>query len=266
MFEPVIDVRDLTKVYRMGSMSVHALCGVTLQIMPGEMTAIMGPSGSGKSTLMHLLGCLDQPTSGDYYLDGVLVTRLNDSGLTRIRRYKIGFVFQSYNLLARTSALANVQLPMLYSGVGGRERRRRATEALTLVGLGDRLHHQPSELSGGEQQRVAIARALVTAPAIILADEPTGNLDSKSGAEVMAIFQRLNFELGSTLVLVTHSDEIARHAQRIIHMRDGVVEYDEIVADRLFAAPPQLDGYDAVGLEAVAADSYAPEVVPEQSA
>jgi putative ABC transport system ATP-binding protein len=266
MFEPVIDVRDLTKVYRMGSMSVHALCGVSLQIMPGEMTAIMGPSGSGKSTLMHLLGCLDQPTSGDYYLDGVLVTRLNDSGLTRIRRYKIGFVFQSYNLLARTSALANVQLPMLYSGVGGRERRRRATDALTLVGLGDRLHHQPSELSGGEQQRVAIARALVTAPAIILADEPTGNLDSKSGEEVMAIFQRLNAELGSTIVLVTHSDEIARHAQRIIHMRDGVVEHDEIVADRFYATAPESGDYHAFGLDEPTLEPSEPELMPEQPA
>ena len=261
MYEPVIDVRDLTKVYRMGSVSVHALCGVTVQVMPGEMTAIMGPSGSGKSTLMHLLGCLDQPTAGEYYLDGVRVTRLSDSGLTRIRRHKIGFVFQSYNLLARTSALANVQLPMIYAGIGGRERRRRAAEALTMVGLGDRLHHHPSELSGGEQQRVAIARALVAAPSIILADEPTGNLDSKSGAEVMAIFQRLNVELGSTIILVTHDDKIARHAQRIIHMRDGVVEYDELVTERLFAAPPQSGDYDAFGQEEVApasSPSFAP--------
>jgi len=235
MAEPVIDVRNLTKAYQMGTVTVHALCGVTLQIMPGEMTAIMGPSGSGKSTLMNQLGCLDQPTSGEYYLDGTPVSKLNEAGLTRIRRYKIGFVFQTYNLLARTSALANVQLPMTYAGIGGRERRRRAIEALKLVGLGDRLHHQPSELSGGQQQRVAIARALVTEPAIILADEPTGNLDTQSGAEIMAIFQKLNLERGNTIILVTHDEEIARHAQRIIHMRDGVVEYDEIGANRLFA-------------------------------
>ncbi len=235
MANPVIDVRNLTKVYKMGSMTVHALRGVTLQVMPGEMTAIMGPSGSGKSTLMNQLGCLDQPTSGEYYLDGTLVSKLKERGLTSIRRHKIGFVFQTYNLLARTSALANVQLPMIYAGIGRRERRRRAAQALEMVGLSDRLHHQPSELSGGQQQRVAIARALVTQPAIILADEPTGNLDSRSGEEIMAIFQKLNLERGNTIILVTHSDEIARHAQRIIHMRDGVVEYDEWVADRTWA-------------------------------
>jgi putative ABC transport system ATP-binding protein len=234
--QPVIDVRNLTKEYQMGSMTVRALRGVTLQVMPGEMAAIMGPSGSGKSTLMNQLGCLDQPTSGEYYLDGTLVSQLNEAGLTRIRRHKIGFVFQSYNLLARTSALANVQLPMTYAGVGARERRRRATEALQMVGLGDRLYHQPSELSGGQQQRVAIARALVTEPAIILADEPTGNLDSKSGEEIMAIFQKLNLERGNTIILVTHAEETARYAQRIIHMRDGVVEYDEDVKSRIFAS------------------------------
>ena len=227
--QPVIDARSLTKVYQLGEVTVQALRGVSLQILPGEMTAIMGPSGSGKSTLMNSLGCLDQPTSGEYYLDGQLVSGLDDQGLTLIRRYKIGFVFQSYNLLPRTSALANVELPLVYGKVGGRERRRRATAALHMVGLGDRLHHQPNELSGGEQQRVAIARSLVSSPSIILADEPTGNLDSQAGEEVMAIFQQLNREQGITVILVTHDADIARHARRIIHMRDGRVEQDEVL-------------------------------------
>jgi len=227
--QPVIDARSLTKVYQLGEVAVQALRGVSLQILPGEMTAIMGPSGSGKSTLMNSLGCLDQPTSGEYYLDGQLVSDLDDRGLTLIRRYKIGFVFQSYNLLPRTSALANVELPLVYGKVGGRERRRRATEALHMVGLGDRLYHQPKELSGGEQQRVAIARSLVSSPSIILADEPTGNLDSQAGEEVMAIFQQLNREQGITIILVTHDADIARHARRIIHMRDGRVERDEVL-------------------------------------
>jgi putative ABC transport system ATP-binding protein len=227
MTQPVIDVRDVTKVYQMGEMEVHALRGVSLQVVPGEMTAIMGPSGSGKSTLMNSLGCLDQPTSGEYYLDGKLVSDLDDKGLTRIRRHKIGFVFQTYNLLPRTSALANVELPLVYSGVGRRERRRRATEALEMVGLGNRLRHQPNELSGGQQQRVAIARSLVSTPSIILADEPTGNLDSRAGDEVMTIFQELNREQGITIVLVTHDQDIAQQAGRIIHMRDGLIERDE---------------------------------------
>jgi putative ABC transport system ATP-binding protein len=227
MIQPVIDVLDLTKVYQMGEMEVHALRGVSLQVVPGEMTAIMGPSGSGKSTLMNSLGCLDQPTSGEYYLDGKLVSGLDDKGLTRIRRHKIGFVFQTYNLLPRTSALANVELPLVYSGVGRRERRGRAAEALEMVGLGDRLRHQPNELSGGQQQRVAIARSLVSAPSIILADEPTGNLDSRAGDEVMAIFQELNREQGITIILVTHDQDIAQQAGRIIHMRDGRIERDE---------------------------------------
>jgi putative ABC transport system ATP-binding protein len=227
--QPVIDARNLTKVYQLGEVAVQALRGVSLQILPGEMTAIMGPSGSGKSTLMNSLGCLDQPTSGEYYLDGQLVSGLDDWGLTLIRRHKIGFVFQSYNLLPRTSALANVELPLVYNKVGGRERRRRASAALHMVGLGDRLYHQPKELSGGEQQRVAIARSLVSSPSIVLADEPTGNLDSQAGEEVMAIFQRLNREQGITIILVTHDAGIARHARRIIHMRDGRVEKDELV-------------------------------------
>jgi putative ABC transport system ATP-binding protein len=230
MTQPVIDVLDLTKVYQMGEMEVHALRGVSLQVVPGEMTAIMGPSGSGKSTLMNSLGCLDQPTSGEYYLDGKLVSSLDDKGLTRIRRHKIGFVFQTYNLLPRTSALANVELPLVYSGVGRRERRGRAAEALEMVGLGNRLRHQPNELSGGQQQRVAIARSLVSAPSIILADEPTGNLDSRAGEEVMAIFQELNREQGITIILVTHDQDIAQHAGRIIHMRDGLIERDETLA------------------------------------
>ncbi len=227
--QPVIDARNLTKVYQLGEVAVQALRGVSLQILPGEMTAIMGPSGSGKSTLMNSLGCLDQPTSGEYYLDGQLVSGLDDRGLTLIRRHKIGFVFQSYNLLPRTSALANVELPLVYNKVGGRERRQRATAALQMVGLGDRLYHQPKELSGGEQQRVAIARSLVTSPSIVLADEPTGNLDSKAGEEVMAIFQQLNREQSITIILVTHDAGIARHARRIIHMRDGRVERDEVL-------------------------------------
>lgn len=235
MTNTVIDVRDMTKTYKLGTVEVHALRGVSLQIMPGEIVAIMGPSGSGKSTLMNMLGCLDKPTSGEYYLDGKLVSKLGEKGLTQIRRHKIGFVFQSYNLLARTTALANVQLPMVYSGVSGRERKERALHALEMVGLADRIHHQPNELSGGQQQRVAIARAVASEPAIVLADEPTGNLDSKSGEEVMAIFQRLNRDQGITIVLVTHEDDIARHAERVIQMHDGLVVNDERVVERLWA-------------------------------
>ncbi len=227
MTNAVIEIQNLTKVYQMGDIAVHALHDVSLQVERGEMVAIMGPSGSGKSTLMNSLGCLDQPTSGRYYLAGTAVNELDDKGLTLIRRHKIGFVFQSFNLLPRTSALANVELPLIYGGVSRRERRRRATAALQRVGLGDRLGHQPNELSGGQQQRVAIARSLVTEPAIILADEPTGNLDSQSGEEVIAVFQQLNREQGITIILVTHEPEIARHAQRIIHMRDGLIEREE---------------------------------------
>src|SRR5512136_2671673 len=188
----VIDAENLTKTYQMGEIEVQALRGAALQVRPGELLAIMGPSGSGKSTLMNILGCLDQPTSGRYYLEGVDVAQLNDNNLAQIRGKRIGFVFQSFNLLPRTSALRNVELPLVYMGIGHGERRRRAVAALELVGLGERLHHKPNELSGGQQQRVAIARALVTNPAIIMADEPTGNLDSKSSEEIMAIFQRLN--------------------------------------------------------------------------
>ena len=235
MTNPVIDIRNMTKVYKMGKVEVHALRGVSLQIMSGEMVAIMGPSGSGKSTLMNVLGCLDQPTSGEYYLNGKLVSKLGERGLTLIRRHKIGFVFQSYNLLARTSALANVQLPMVYSGVGRRERKQKALRALEMVGLGDRIHHQPNELSGGQQQRVAIARAVASDPAIILADEPTGNLDSKSGEEIMRIFQQLNRDEGITIVLVTHEADNAQRAERVFHMHDGLVARDEMVVERRWA-------------------------------
>ena len=237
--EPVIDVRNLTKVYRMGEVEVRALRGVSMQVMPGEMVAIMGPSGSGKSTLMNMLGCLDTPTSGEYYLEGAAVSDLNDRGLTSIRRHKVGFVFQTYNLLPRTSALVNVEIPLIYGGVPRRQRRQRAIEALEMVGLGDRLHHQPNELSGGEQQRVAVARSLASEPAIVLADEPTGNLDTRSGNEVLTVFQKLNRERGITVILVTHDPEIGRHAERIIWIRDGLVERAEQVRDRILADDSQ---------------------------
>jgi len=220
----LIEIRDITKIYRMGGdIEVHALCGVSLQVDTGELLSIMGPSGSGKSTLMNVLGCLDQPTSGEYYLDGVDVKRLNDNALAEIRNRKIGFVFQTYNLLPRMTALQNVELPLVYRGVNGRERQRRVTEALEMVGLGDRMDHHPTELSGGQQQRVAIARALVNDPNIIMADEPTGNLDSTSGAEVMEILHHLHEERGITIVMVTHDEEIGAQAERIVRLRDGLI-------------------------------------------
>jgi putative ABC transport system ATP-binding protein len=232
----LIEIRDITKVYRMGGdIEVHALRGVSLQVDEGELLSIMGPSGSGKSTMMNVLGCLDQPTSGEYYLDGVDVKRLNDNALAEIRNRKIGFVFQTYNLLPRMTALQNVELPLIYRGVSGRERRRQVTEALEMVGLADRIHHRPNELSGGEQQRVAIARALATQPDIILADEPTGNLDSRSGAELMTIFQRLNREMGITVVFVTHDPDIAAHTRRIVQLLDGKIVTDEPVENPLDA-------------------------------
>jgi putative ABC transport system ATP-binding protein len=218
----LIEIENLTKTFQMGEVQVHALQGVSLGIEKGEMVAIMGPSGSGKSTLMNVLGCLDQPTSGTYWLDGVDVGSLDDDALARIRSQKIGFVFQTFNLLRRTSALANVELPLVYVGGNG-SRRQRALETLSAVGLRERANHQPTQLSGGEQQRVAIARALVNNPSIILADEPTGNLDSKAGAEIIGIFHRLHRERGQTVILVTHDSAIAAQAQRIIRLRDGQI-------------------------------------------
>jgi putative ABC transport system ATP-binding protein len=230
---PVILIRDMTKVYLMGEYEVRALNGVSVEIQEGEFVAIMGPSGSGKSTMMNMLGALDQPTSGSYLLDGIDVSALSDNELADIRNRKIGFVFQSFNLLPRMPAIQQVELPLIYAAKS--QRAERARQALELVGLGDRTHHRPSELSGGQQQRVAIARALVNEPAIILADEPTGNLDSKSGTEVMTIFQRLNREQGITILFVTHDPWIARHTRRIITLSDGVVVRDEIVSDPLVA-------------------------------
>ncbi len=224
----LIRIEDISKVYRMGDVEVHALRGVSLSVGEGEFVAIMGPSGSGKSTLMNVIGCLDQPTAGHYWLDGTEVGRLTDNQLADIRNRKIGFVFQTFNLLARTTAFQNVTLPLIYAGVGTRERRDRAKAALEAVGLGDRLHHRPNELSGGQQQRVAIARALVTEPSIILADEPTGNLDSRSGEEIMRIFHDLNAVREITVVFVTHDPDIAAETRRVIRIRDGRIDSDEL--------------------------------------
>jgi len=223
MGNPVIVTKDLTKVYKMGEFEVSALSGVSMEIERGEVVSIMGPSGSGKSTLMNILGCLDLPTSGEYVLDGEKVADLDDDQLADIRNRKVGFVFQSFNLLSRTTALANVELPLRYAGITT-ERRQKALEALEAVGLKERVMHRPTELSGGQQQRVAIARALVNNPAIIMADEPTGNLDSKVGKEIMALLLDLNLKKGTTLIIITHDPTVAAQTQRIIHLRDGSVE------------------------------------------
>jgi putative ABC transport system ATP-binding protein len=231
MAEPLVRLEDVTKVYRMGEVELRALAGVTLDLQPGEFTAIMGASGSGKSTLMNLLGCLDRPTSGRYLLEGREVSRLTNDELAALRNQTIGFVFQSFNLLSRTSALENVELPLLYSGVQAAERRQRAEESLQRVGLGDRIDHHPNQMSGGQQQRVAIARALVNRPRVILADEPTGNLDSRTSEDVMALFQELG-KTGITVILVTHEPDIAAYAARVITMRDGLVRSDLRQAQR----------------------------------
>ena len=221
----LIETVDLWKTYVMGTEEIHALRGVSISIEPGEYVAIMGPSGSGKSTLMNLIGCLDTPSKGSYLLNGKQVSQMNDNELARIRNEEIGFVFQTFNLLPRATALHNVELPLVYAGVSGKDRQDRAKQALAKVELTDRAMHKPNELSGGQRQRVAIARALVNNPSILLADEPTGNLDSKTGVEIMAIFERLH-TAGNTIILVTHESDIAAYAHRVIHIRDGQVEKD----------------------------------------
>ena len=219
----VVEAKDITKVYQMGEIEVHALRGLSINIAPGEILSIMGPSGSGKSTLMNILGCLDRPTSGEYSLNGESVATLNDDQLAEIRNRGVGFVFQSFNLLPRATALANVELPMRYAELNGRNRKDVAKQALKAVGLGDRIRHRPNELSGGEMQRVAIARALVTNPALLMADESTGNLDTKSGDEIMALLKNLNKERGTTLIIITHDPEVAEQTNRIVSIRDGLL-------------------------------------------
>jgi putative ABC transport system ATP-binding protein len=231
----IIETRDLWKTYVMGSEEIHALRGVSIIIDRGEYVAIMGPSGSGKSTLMNLIGCLDTPSQGSYLLNGKQVSEMNDNELARIRNEEIGFVFQTFNLLPRASALHNVELPLIYAGVPSKDRQERAKDALKKVELEERMMHKPNELSGGQRQRVAIARALVNNPSILLADEPTGNLDSKTGVEIMALFDKLHAG-GNTIVLVTHEADIAAHAHRVIHIRDGQVERDVPSSERLAAA------------------------------
>jgi len=236
---PVISVRDLTKTYQVGDIEVRALRGASLDVHPGEFVCVTGPSGSGKSTFMHIVGCLDRPTGGQYFLDGHDVSKLSKDELAAVRNKKIGFVFQGFNLLSRTTALDNVELPLLYDS-GSRmktaERHRRAKEVLEIVGLGQRMDHYPNQLSGGQQQRVAIARALINEPSILLADEPTGNLDTRTSVEVMDIFQRLNIERGITVVLITHEMDIAEHGTRLVRFRDGKIQLDQQVANRRMAA------------------------------
>jgi len=230
----IIRLSNIKKMYQMGEEEVHALSGLDIEITKNEYVAIMGPSGSGKSTLMNVIGCLDTPTSGLYELNGTNVSEMNDNQLAKIRNKEIGFVFQTFNLLARSDVLHNVELPLIYGGIGSADRKRQANGAIERVGLGDRAHHKPNELSGGQRQRVAIARALVTNPSILLADEPTGNLDSKTGEEIMGLFDILHSE-GNTIILVTHEEDIAAHAHRIIRIRDGKVEHDEKVKNRRIA-------------------------------
>ena len=235
----LIEIQDLTKTYRMGAETIHALDRISLEVERNDYVAIMGPSGSGKSTLMNIIGCLDTPTSGEYRLNGVAVGGLGDDALARIRNREIGFVFQTFNLLARATALHNVELPLIYSGLPGAERRERAEEALEAVGLMDRATHKPSELSGGQRQRVAVARALINNPSILLADEPTGNLDSRTGEEIMGLFSELHSR-GQTILLVTHEADIARHARRRVAVRDGKVESDSALAPAGAATAPTL--------------------------
>jgi putative ABC transport system ATP-binding protein len=232
----LIDIRDITKVYEMGEEKVHALSGVSLGVERGEYVAIMGPSGSGKSTLMNLIGCLDTPSSGSYVLNGKEVARMTDDELAAIRNQEIGFVFQTFNLLPRTSAIQQVELPLVYAGLPRKERRDRAVKALKAVGLGDRMNHTPNEMSGGQRQRVAVARALINDPSILLADEPTGNLDSQTGAEIMALFDELNAR-GNTIVVVTHEEDIAAHARRIVRLKDGKVRDDQVNEHKRVAEP-----------------------------
>jgi putative ABC transport system ATP-binding protein len=235
---PVISVRNLVKTYIVGDIEVHALRGVSLDVEAGEFLAVTGPSGSGKSTFMHILGCLDRPTSGQYFLADKDVSRMSRNELARIRNHEIGFVFQGFNLLSRTTAIENVELPLLYNGNSprGSERKRRALESLNLVGLGERTHHYPNQLSGGQQQRVAIARALINKPSILLADEPTGNLDTRTSVEVMEVFQRLNVERGITVLLITHERDIAEYGTRVVAFRDGHIVSDEKTKNRRLAS------------------------------
>ena len=255
--DAVIRLENVYKTYDLGEVQVHALRGVSLEIHAGEFVAVMGASGSGKSTLMNILGCLDKPTKGHYFLDGIDVSGMDKSDLARIRNHKLGFVFQGFNLLSRTSALENVELPTIYAGISLEERESRAKDSLARVGLAERSHHHPSQLSGGQQQRVAIARALVNRPAILLADEPTGNLDSRTSVEIMDILQSLNRDSGLTVALVTHEPDIAQYAKRVLEFRDGKIKKDVLVQNRMIAAEV------LPTLPAVGADDDEPVVTEE---